>query len=119
METTSNKIFTILVGDGVEVGDNFTVAGRTLSLKEARLLCRQSDFIREHVAQRKDGAYVLIVSSSGHNVFIPIQSLLGRSDSNARLTKATTLTVGGDGRCGDGGGPENHPVDKKTEPSSL
>lgn len=118
METTSNKIFTILVGDGVEVGDNFTVVGRTSSLKEARLLCRQSDFIRKHVALRKDGAYVLIVSSSGHNVFIPIQSLLVRSDSNARLTKDVALAVGGD-VCGGGGKPGSHPVDKKLEKSSL
>lgn len=78
METTSNKIITILVGDGIALGDSFLVVGRAGSLKEARHLCRQSDFILRHIAGRKDGAYVLIVSSTGHNVFLPIQSILKR-----------------------------------------
>ena len=78
METSTNKIFTILVGEGIELGDCFSVAGRAGSLKEARHMCREASFIREHVAPKSDGAYVLIVSNTGHNIFIPIQSLLAR-----------------------------------------
>lgn len=92
METTSNKIFTILVGDGIEVGDEFLVAARAESLKEARTLCRQKDFISKHVTGRRDGAYVLIVSNTGHNIFLPIQSLLEKMEEHALGGPSSTTT---------------------------
>jgi hypothetical protein len=78
-EKTPSKIVTILVGGGIEEGDVFTVAGRAESLGEARKLCLDQTFIKEHVAGRKDGAYVLLVSHTGHHVFLPIRSIIGHT----------------------------------------
>jgi hypothetical protein len=76
VEKKANKIFTILVGNGIDEGQAFVVAGRAGSLKEARTLCLEPKFILQHICSRKEGAYVLIVSATGHQIFLPIQAIL-------------------------------------------
>jgi hypothetical protein len=71
-----SKVVTILVGGGIDEGDVFTVAGRAGSIGEARKLCLNPAFIKEYLVSRKEGAYILLVSHSGHHVFLPIRSVL-------------------------------------------
>lgn len=75
MAESTDKVTTILVGDGLHDGAVFTVVGRASGIAEARKMCRAPEFIRKHMGDKPHGAFVLLVSSSGHNVFLPIGAL--------------------------------------------
>ncbi len=76
MEENNNKRVTILLGRGIALGDAFTVVGEARTLGDARRLTRTREFVSEHLCGLPDGAYVLLVPSSGHQIFLPLSALL-------------------------------------------
>ncbi len=89
MEESNKKHVTILLGPGLGPGEIFEVVGQANGMAEARRLTRSRDFVSRHLLDRVDGAYVLLVSGSGHQAFIPISALGFQSQEGSQGRRDT------------------------------
>jgi len=78
VEESEKKHVTILLGEGIRQGGVFKVVGEASSMAEARKFTRSREFVSHHLLGNNNGAYVLLVPGTGHQVFIPISSLVSQ-----------------------------------------
>lgn len=76
MADDEHRHVTILVGEGLGDGARFVVAGHAETVGEARRITRDREFVARHLLEKPGGAYVLIVSGGGHQIFLPVSALL-------------------------------------------
>lgn len=76
MADDDNRRVTILLGRGIGEGEAFAVVGQARTMGEARKLTRTKEFVSRHLREERGGAYVLLVPSGGHQIFLPLDALV-------------------------------------------